>query len=306
MRALVTGVSGFVGRHLVAHLEASGDVVSGCDRADGTLDILDPASVRAALDRTKPEVVYHLAGWSDVGGSWAAPMDVLRVNAEGTLNVLDECRAAGVERVLSVSSADVYGVVTPDELPITEAAPLRPVSPYAASKIAADFIGLQAWLGYGLPVLRARAFNHIGPGQTTRFVAPAIAERVARNERDGGRTVPTGDLSPRRDFTDVRDVVRAYRLLVEHGEPGEAYNVCSGVAVSIGELAAQMIARARTPMTFTEDPSYLRPVDVPVLLGDNAKLRAATGWTPSIPIETTLDDLLTEARARFGRAAAAE
>lgn len=299
MRALITGVSGFVGHHLVEHLESLGDDVTGCDRADGTLDVLDPASVRAAIDRARPEVVYHLAGWSDVGASWAAPMDVFRVNAEGTLNVLDACRAAGVERVLSVSSADVYGIVTPDDLPIDEEAPVRPVSPYAASKVAADFLGLQAWLGHGLAVLRVRAFNHIGPGQTTRFVAPAIAERIARNERDGGGTVPVGDLSPERDFTDVRDVVRAYRALVEHGEPGEAYNVCSGRSVAIGELAQRMLTRATRPMTLVEDPALRRPVDVPVLRGDSSKLTAATGWHPAIELDSTLDDLLDEARSRL-------
>jgi GDP-4-dehydro-6-deoxy-D-mannose reductase len=248
----------------------------------------------------RPEVVYHLAGWSDVGGSWAAPMDVFRVNAEGTLNVLDECRAAGVERVVSVSSADVYGIVSPDELPITEDTPMRPVSPYAVSKVAADYLGLQAWLGHGLPVLRVRAFNHIGPGQTTRFVAPAIADRVARNERDGGGTVPVGDLSPQRDFTDVRDVVRAYRLLVEHGEPGEAYNVCSGRSVAIADLAERLLARAARPMALAEDPALRRPVDVPVLRGDSTKLRDATGWEPTIELDDTLGDLLAEARARFG------
>lgn len=292
MRALVTGVSGFVGHHLVDHLRACGDEVTGCDRADGSLDVLDPASVRAAIDRVRPEVVYHLAGWSDVGASWAAPMEVFRVNAEGTLNVLDECRAAGVERVLSVSSADVYGVVSTDELPITEDAPVRPVSPYAASKVAADYLGLQAWLGHRLPVLRVRAFNHMGPGQTARFVAPALADRIARNERDGGGTVPVGDLSPRRDFTDVRDVVRAYRLLVERGEPGEAYNVCSGTDVGINELADTLAAAATVPVTFEVEASRLRPVEIPVVRGDNAKLQAATGWKPDIALEQTLIDIL--------------
>ncbi|MEO7556044.1 MAG: GDP-mannose 4,6-dehydratase [Acidimicrobiales bacterium] len=300
MRALVTGVGGFVGHHLVEHLEASGDDVVGCDRADGSLEILEPASVDAAFARSRPEVVYHLAGWSDVGASWDAPLAVFRVNAEGTLNVLDACRRHGVERVLSVSSADVYGVVPPEELPIDEHAPLRPVSPYAASKVAADFLGLQAWLGHHVPVVRVRAFNHIGPGQTPRFVAPALAERIACNERDGSTTVAAGDLSPQRDFTDVRDVVRAYRLLVERGIPGEAYNVCSGSAISVAELAQRMLALASHPMTLVDDVSLRRPVEVPVLRGDGTKLRTATGWAPAITLDATLADLLAEARARFG------
>ena len=165
--------------------------------------------------------------------------------------------------MLAVSSADVYGRVQPDELPITEDAPFRPVTPYAASKIAADQLGLQAWLGYGLEVLRVRAFNHLGPGQTTAFVAPALAERIALNERDGSDVVPVGNLTPRRDITDVRDVVRAYRLLMTHGEPGEAYNVCTGRDLSIGELAEHLVALAAHPMRLEPDPALQRRVETP-------------------------------------------
>ncbi len=211
MKALVTGVAGFVGRHLVSHLEARGDTVTGIDREHG-IDLLDPSALTGAVAEAAPDAVYHLGGWSDVGGSWAAPRDAFRVNAEGTLNVLEACRAAGVSRVLLVSSADVYGKVSLSELPLTEESPFRPVTPYAASKIAADELGLQAWLGYGLEVLRVRAFNHLGPGQTNRFVCPALAERIALNELEGREVVTVGNLTPRRDFTDVRDVVRAYRL----------------------------------------------------------------------------------------------
>jgi GDP-4-dehydro-6-deoxy-D-mannose reductase len=298
MRALVTGVSGFVGRHLLEHLQAMGDDVEGCDRADGTVDIGDLTSVQTVVNRVRPEVVYHLAGWSDVGASWAAPVEVFRANAEGTLNVLLACAEAGVERVLAVSSADVYGIVREDDLPINEDAPLRPVTPYAASKVAADYLALQAWLGTGLPVLRARAFNHLGPGQLPGFVAPALAERIARNEVDGGTVVPVGNLSARRDFTDVRDVVRAYRLLVERGEPGEAYNVCSGRAVSVQQLAEAMLSMARQPMELKPDPALERPIDIPVLLGDYTRLREATGWEPEIAIDQTLADLLDDMRQR--------
>jgi GDP-4-dehydro-6-deoxy-D-mannose reductase len=298
VRALITGVSGFVGRHLVEHLRSMGDEVEGCDRADGTVDIGDLASVQSVINRVRPEVVYHLAGWSDVGGSWAAPVEVFRANAEGTLNVLLACADTGVERVLAVSSADVYGIVHEDELPINEEAALRPVTPYAASKVAADYLSLQAWLGTGLPVLRARAFNHLGPGQLPRFVAPALADRIARNELDGGSVVPVGNLSARRDFTDVRDVVRAYRLLVERGEPGEAYNVCSGRAVSVQQLAEALLSMARQPMELKFDPALERPIDVPVLLGDYSRLRAATGWEPEIALEQTLADLLDDVRER--------
>jgi GDP-4-dehydro-6-deoxy-D-mannose reductase len=301
VRALITGVSGFVGGHLLAHLSAVGDEVEGCDREDGSIDVDDRASVDRILQRFRPEVVYHLAGWSDVGGSWKAPEETFRANAQGTLNVLLGCRDAGVERVLSVSSADIYGIVAEDELPIGEDAPLRPVTPYAASKIAADYLALQAWLGWKLPVVRVRAFNHLGPGQSPKFVAPALAERIARNELDGGTDVPVGNLSARRDFTDVRDVVRAYRLLVEHGEGGEAYNVCSGVDVEITDVAMQLLASARSPMTLRHDPSLERPVDVPVLRGDNHRIRNATGWVPTIPLEQTLADVLDDMRRRVSR-----
>jgi len=212
--------------------------------------------------------------------------------------VLLACAAAGVRRVLSVGSADVYGVVTEAELPLTEDSPLRPASPYAASKVAADFLGLQAFLGQGLGVIRVRAFNHLGPGQTDRFVAPALAARIAANERDGGDSVTVGDLSPRRDFTDVRDVVRAYRLLVEHGAPGEVYNVCSGRDLSVQQLADHLLTLATRPMRLETDPALLRPVDIPVLRGDATKLHDATGWTPEIPIDQTLADLLDDKRAQ--------
>jgi GDP-4-dehydro-6-deoxy-D-mannose reductase len=301
VRALVTGASGFVGRHLMEHLRASGDDVTGCDRADGSCDIGDRASVTAAIGRARPDVVYHLAGWSDVGSSWGAPLDVFRANAEGTLNVLLSCSEAGVGRVLSVSSADIYGVVTEDELPLDEDAQLRPVTPYAASKVAADYLGLQAWLGRKLPVLRVRAFNHLGPGQSPQFVAPALAERIARNELTGGHEIPVGNLSPRRDFTDVRDVVRAYRLLVEHGEPGQAYNICTGEDIAVRDLAERLVALSTRPMQLVRDPALERPVDIPVLRGDNSRLRAATGWAPEIPIDVTLADLLEDMRKRVGQ-----
>jgi GDP-4-dehydro-6-deoxy-D-mannose reductase len=298
VRALITGVSGFVGRHLRAHLAEAGDDVFGCDRADGSVDIGELDSVRAIVDRVRPEVVYHLAGWSDVGGSWSAPVEVFRANAEGTLNVLLASAECNVQRVVAVSSADVYGIVNEEQLPITEDTPLRPVTPYAASKVAADYLALQAWLGSGLAVLRVRAFNHLGPGQTPKFVAPALAERIARNELDGGTVVPVGNLSARRDFTDVRDVVRAYRLLAERGEPGEAYNVCSGRDVSIQQLAEQLLKMARQPMELKHDPDLERPVDVPVLRGDATRVHGATGWEPEIPLEQTLSDLLDDMRAR--------
>ncbi len=266
------------------------------DRSTDGLDILDAASLLDLFRRTRPEVVYHLAGASDVGGSWQTPQATFRANAEGTLNVLWAARESGAQRVLTVGSADVYGKVTQADLPIREDQPLRPVSPYAASKAAADDVAQQAWLGYGQQVVRCRPFNHLGPGQTDRFVAPALAGRVAQNERSGDQVVSVGNLSPRRDFTDVRDVVRAYRLMLDRGRSGEVYNVCSGRAIAVQDLAEQLIGMASIPMRLETDPELERPVDIPVLLGDNSRLRTDTGWEPQIALSTTLQDLLDDRR----------
>ncbi|MGH9213161.1 MAG: GDP-mannose 4,6-dehydratase [Acidimicrobiales bacterium] len=298
MRALVTGAGGFVGRHLVRHLAASGDDVVELDPNIDGIDIIEAEELTRAVVKAEPDAVYHLAGASDVGGSWAAPRATFLANAVGTLNVLEASREAGAERVLAVTSADVYGRVTEAELPLGEERPLRPVTPYAASKVAADALAQQAWLGHRFPVIRVRAFNHLGPGQSDRFVAPSLAARIARNERSGGDTVPVGNLEPRRDVTDVRDVVRAYRLLVTEGVPGEVYNVCSGQAVSVREIAEHLLGLAHLPMHLVTDIDLQRPVDIPVLVGDNRKLAEATGWSPAIPIETTLTDVLADWRAR--------
>ncbi len=300
MRALITGGLGFVGRHLADHLRAAGDEVVSLDRhSDPSIDITDAEGTATAISDASPDAVYHLAGWADVGGSWKDPLTVLRVNGEGTLNVLEACRAAGVERVLAVASADVYGVVTEAELPLDEHAALRPTSPYAASKLAADALAQQAFLGHGLGVIRVRPFNHLGPGQAEQFVASALAARIARAERDGADHIVVGNLEARRDFTDVRDIVRAYRLLVERGAPGEVYNVCSGRDLAIQDLADLLVGLASRPIELRPDPELMRPADLPVLRGDASKLAAATGWTPEIPIEQTVADLLDDMRTRI-------
>lgn len=300
MKALVTGANGFVGRHLAEHLRSCGDDVVLMDRANGGADLTNRREVSDEIAAAEPEVIYHLGGASDVGGSWTHPIETFEANANGTLHVLVAAREVGARRVLVVSSADVYGKVEPHELPLTEESPLRPTSPYAASKVAADHLGQQAWLGHGLEVLRVRAFNHIGPGQSDRFVVPAIAERVARNELTGGHEVPVGNLSARRDITDVRDVVRAYRMLVENGAPGEVYHVCSGKDVQISDIADRLLARAGHPMHLVSDPARMRPVDLAVLRGSNEKLRAATGWQPDHSLDDTLRDVLDDWRTILG------
>ena len=297
MRAAVTGSAGFVGRHLVPHLRDLGDEVVTVDRTgEPPVDVTDTHRVRDVLRAARPDAVYHLAALSHVGESWGAPESVFRVNAEGTLSVLRACADVGVERVLVVGSADEYGVVDPGEMPITEEAAVRPITPYGASKAAADVLALQTFLGDGLGTLRVRAFNHTGPGQRSTMVVPGLAARIAAAERDGTRQISIGNLDVVRDMTDVRDVVRAYRLLVERGTPGDAYNVCSGRGVSVRDVAEAMLALSDTSLELVIDPDLVRPVDVPRLVGSPAKLRAATGWEPAIPLERTLADVLDAAR----------
>jgi len=297
MKALITGASGFVGPYLVRHCTELGDqVVVPGDEGDG-FDVADRAAVHRAFADIRPDVVYHLAAWSHVGGSWGDPTTVLRINVEGTANVLDAARASGVRRVLVVGSAEEYGRVD-TAAPIREDAPLRPLTPYGASKVGAAALALQAWLGSQLETVRTRSFSHTGPGQAPTFVAPALARRIAENERDGRDAIAVGNLDPVRDLSDVRDVVRAYRLLMERGEPGEVYNVCSGTATTIGEIAGMLVARARRPLRLEVDEALVRPVEVPWLVGDNAKLRAATGWHPEHPLAETLDAVLEDARAQ--------
>ena len=306
MKALVTGSAGFVGHHLVTHLGECGDDVATTDRADGGPDLLDGPSLAQMVSAERPEVVFHLAGQADVRHSWDDPLGTLRTNVEGTLNVLAAARAAGVDRVVTVTSADVYGAVAAGDLPVAEKTPMRPVSPYAASKAAADILALQAYLGHDQDVVRARSFNHLGRGQSDHFVCPALAARIVANERSGDEVVRVGNLEARRDFTDVRDVVRAYRMLAVDGQAGMAYNVCSGRAVAIAEVAERLLSMAVHPMRMETDPALLRPVDIPELRGDASLLQAATGWVPAHNLDDTLAEVLNDWRGRLGGHLAAD
>jgi GDP-4-dehydro-6-deoxy-D-mannose reductase len=290
VRALVTGGRGFVGTWLTAHLEALGDDVVAIDHE---VDITDLDALSTAVRSARPDAVYHLAAFTHVGQSWKDPGLVMQVNALGTLHVLEAARAQpDPPVVLLTSSAEVYGAVSEDLLPVAETAPLAPVTPYAASKVAAEYLGVQQHLAHGLRVVRVRPFNHVGPGQAAGFVIPSLAARVVEARRQGTTTMPVGNLSARRDFTDVRDVVRAYRMLVEAGTPGEVYNVCSGRDVGIEEIARILLRLAGTELELVRDPELERPVDVPVVRGDPTKLQRATGWVPEIDLERTLRDVL--------------
>jgi GDP-4-dehydro-6-deoxy-D-mannose reductase len=291
----VTGGSGFVGRWLSAHLEQAGDEVV---RTSTEVNVTDAEAISASIVGSAPDVVYHLAALSHVGRSWSDPARTFEVNSLGTLQVLEAAaRCAVPPVVLVVSSAEVYGN-TAGEAPLTEEADLRPVTPYAASKVAAEYLAVQAWLGRGVPAMRVRPFNHVGPGQSPDFVVSALASRIAEAERVGGGPVRVGNLSASRDFTDVRDVVCAYRLLAEKGTSGEVYNVASGHSVPIAEIARQLCALAKVEVELVPDPELMRPADVPVFVGDATRLYEATGWAPQIPLQTTLKDMFDYWRMR--------
>ncbi len=297
MKALISGAGGFVGPHLTAHLEACGDEVAAMDLESGP-DLRDGRGWVDTVADHRPDVIYHLAGWSDVGGSWDDPWTTFEVNTLGTISILEAARLAGTPRVLVISSADVYGIVAPSDLPLTEHQPARPRSPYGASKQAAEAAALQYWRGHGLATVLVRPFNHLGPGQSPRFAAPGFAAQIAEAERRGPSQLRHGDLSAERDLTDVRDVVRAYRRLATSGEPGEIYNVCSGRAVSMEQVLDTLLGLSDVPMERSVDPALIRPIDLPVLCGSYAKLEAATGWRPEIDLDQTLAAVLDDARRR--------
>ncbi|MGI9598030.1 MAG: GDP-mannose 4,6-dehydratase [Acidimicrobiales bacterium] len=298
MKALITGAGGFVGPHLTRHLTEAGDDVTTRDLGSGP-DLRDTAGWVDEVANTEPDVIYHLAGWSDVGGSWNDPVTTFEVNTMGTISILEAVRRHGSGRVVMISSADVYGIVTPDVLPLTEEHPVQPRSPYGASKQAAEAAVQQYWRGHGVDAVIARPFNHLGPGQSPQFAAPAFAAQIAEAENGGSTELRHGDLSPHRDLTDVRDVVRAYRLLAEGGEAGQVYNVCSGQTVSMQHLLDALLSLSSVPVDTGVNPELMRPVDLPVLRGSFAKLRAATGWEPEIHLDETLTSVLDDARQRL-------
>lgn len=298
---LVTGAAGFAGSHLIDLLVGAGANVIAWHRPGGApppdrslarweaVDLLDQAQVRTAIERARPAAVYHCAGAAHVGRAWDSTEGTFAINVRGTHHVLQALERSGIAaRVLVPSSALVYA--SADEA-LTENHPLLPSSPYALSKLAQEMLGVRT--NGTLAVTIARPFNHVGPRQDPHFAASSFARRIADIER--GRWAPeisVGNLDARRDLTDVRDTVRAYRLILERGQPARPYNVCSGRAISIRELLDSLIARARVPVTVRVDPARYRPNDTPLLLGDPGRLRDELGWTPEIPIERTLDDLL--------------
>jgi GDP-4-dehydro-6-deoxy-D-mannose reductase len=288
LSVVVTGATGFAGRHLAAACRDAGDDVRAWGRGD--VDLRDPEATRAAIAAAAPAVVYHLAAQAHVGRSWEDPAATLQGNLAMTLHVLEAVRAEAPEAVVvAVSSGEVYG--PPAALPVTEDAPLRPQNPYAVSKAAADLLAGFHADAHGLRVVRVRAFNHSGPGQAPVYAISSFARQVAAGALAGDDPVRvvTGNAHTRRDFTDVRDVVRAYRLLAARGEPG-VFNVCSGRTASAAELVSALGEAAAVAVEHEVDAGLMRANEVMEIVGSAEALHAATGWRPEIPLERTLAD----------------
>jgi len=289
--AFVTGGSGFVGRHLLAEL---GGGAIAPTRAE--LDLLDAEAVRRALADTRPQRVFHLAAHASVGRSWEDPARVLRDNVAMTVNVLEALRQEAPEAVVVVmSSGEVYG--PPERLPVEESAPLRPQNPYAVSKAACDLLAGQYADAHGLRVLRMRAFNQAGPGQSDDYVVGTVTRQVAEAEAAGGGVVRTGNPEVARDYTDVRDTVRAYVAALE--VPAGAYNVCSGRSTTVAEIVEHARRAARVEIRHEVDPSRVRAHDVLEVRGSAELLAGASGWSPQVPLEQTVADALDYWRARL-------
>jgi GDP-4-dehydro-6-deoxy-D-mannose reductase len=296
MRALITGSNGFVGQHLIRHLRESGDEVLGVDRE---YDVTDEASVREVFERFVPDTTYHLAALTHVGESWERANEFTRVNVVGTHRVLDAAYdVAPSSTTIVISTSEVYGIVSEEDQPLRETFRVAPANPYSASKVEAENVVHDVVRRRGQRVVVARPFNHLGPGQSVSFVVPALVSRLLDARERGDREIAVGDLSTRRDFSDVRDVVRAYRLLAQYGLTGEAYNVASGRDVFLSDLAAQLIQRIAPEITMVVDPSLLRPVEIPVFRGSYEKLHDATGWSPQISLDQTLNDVIDDLESR--------
>jgi GDP-4-dehydro-6-deoxy-D-mannose reductase len=292
MRAVVTGASGFVGTQLVEHLRERGDEVLGFDRER---DVTDEASVREVFASFRPDVTYHLAALTHVGDSWKHAEEFTRVNVVGTQRVLDVAfNMVPNSTTIVVSSSEVYGVVSEADQPLRETFRVAPANPYSSSKVEAERVARDAWTVRRQRVVIARPFNHIGPGQSATFVVPALATRLLDAKERGATEIPVGDLSTRRDFSDVRDVVRAYRLLAEFGASGEVYNVASGHDVALSDIAGRLVEQIAPDVALVVDPELLRPNDVPVFRGSYEKLNVATGWSPLITLDTSLADVVAD------------
>jgi GDP-4-dehydro-6-deoxy-D-mannose reductase len=312
-RVLITGASGFVGRHLVDELAKQGETdiigISSQKRpslSEGRLlvcDLRDAELTARVLKHYQPEIIYHLAGQAHVPRAFSDPAETLITNVVGQINLFEGCRTAEIDPVIVVAgSAEIYGAVDSDAIPIDENTPLRPNNPYASSKAAQDIYAAQYVASYGMKIIRTRPFNHVGPGQSDRFVVSSFARQIA--EVEAGLAEPVvlvGNLEPIRDFLDVRDVVRAYTLVADERLRGEVFNIASGQGTRIRDILDMLISAANCDIEVRTDPERMRPSDVPEFRGDASRLRSATGWHPEYSLQETLNDALNDWRSRIRR-----
>jgi len=316
MRVLITGITGFAGSHLADHcLERGGMDVYGIIRWRSRTeniehlqdkvkllecDLRDATSTRDVIEEIRPDQIFHLAAQSFVPTSWRAPTESLVTNVIGQLNIFEAMRKINLKaRIQIACSSEEYGMVHDNELPVTEDQPLRPLSPYGVSKVGQDLLAYQYFMSYKMDVVRTRGFNHTGPRRAPVFVVSDFAKQIADIEK--GRKEPVllvGNLDAERDFTDVRDIVRAYYLSLEKGKSGEAYNLCSEKSWKIRDMLDRLLSQTDAKIEVRQDPARLRPSDVPRLRGDCSKFRRDTGWAPRIPFEQTLEDMLDYWRNR--------
>ncbi len=308
-KVLITGITGFVGSHLAEYLLSLNMQVYGTVKRRSRFDyiediknklkliecdVIDSYSVESAVRDAQPDYIFHLAAQSFVPTSWRSPLETLHTNIDGTLNILEAVRKLDLDsRIQIAGSSEEYGMVYPDEVPIREENPLRPLSPYAVSKVATDMLGYQYYKSYGLKVVRTRAFNHTGPRRGEMFVTSNFAKQIAEIEK--GLKEPiihVGNLNAQRDFTDVRDIVKAYLLAIEKCEIGEVYNICSGKGRKIQEVLDTLLTFTNKKIKIQQDPDRMRPSDVELLVGSSSKFREKTGWKPEISFERTMKDLL--------------
>lgn len=297
MKALITGSEGFVGQYLRAELEAHGYTVTGLDLQAGpqtlAVDLLDAEATLDAVRTTAPEVIFHLAGQADVGKSWRIPGKTIALNEIAAVNLLEAVRAVCPEcAVVLVGSSDQYGSLREAGASVSEETKMQPMNPYAISKAAQEQLGMAYAKSYGLRVCMTRSFNHGGAGQRPGFMIPDFVSGIVKVERGEADAVSVGNLTSRRDFTHVKDVVKAYRLIAEKGKPGEVYNVGSGVTYSAQEVLDKLIGMAKCPVTVRQDPARMRPSDTPVVCCDNRKLKQDTGWEPELGMEEILKETL--------------
>ncbi len=314
-KAFITGIAGFVGSHLAELLLSEGYEVYGLLRPRSNTDhianiinklhlqdadLLDTNSLYTTISGIKPDYIFHLAAQSFVPTSWVSPSVTLEVNIVGSANLFEAVRMAKLDPVIQIAcSSEEYGMVYENEVPIKETNPLRPLSPYAVSKLAMDYLGYQYHQSYGQRIIRTRGFNHTGPRRGDTFAESNFAKQIALIEK--GKQEPivrVGNLDASRDYTDVRDMVKGYVLSVEKCDPGDVYNICTGNAIVIGDMLKMLLAMSKTKIEIQADPSRMRPSDVPVLLGDNSKFVAKTGWKAEIPFAKTMEDLLNYWRDR--------